>query len=107
MQSRLLLNFVFARLASPCVAILAIALLCTSAIPAAAQLPETEVPGTSPAGKIEAPTPRVSAGRATPTAKPNPSGSNLPKAEPVAPKARIGDAPNLPGSGRQDTVPGG
>jgi hypothetical protein len=93
-------------LAIPWLAVFAIAVFCASAIPAAAQAPEFAVPGTSPAGKIAAPTPRVAAGQPTPTAKPDPSGGNLPKGEPVEPKAHPGDVPNLPGSGAREAVPG-
>jgi hypothetical protein len=90
-------------------AALAVALLCASAYHAAAQLPQEEVPGTSPAGSIDRPTPTVRPGQPTP--KPqidrlNPSSPNLPPPEPVAPKEHPGDPPNIPGSGHRDVVPG-
>jgi hypothetical protein len=47
-------------------AFLAVALLCASAYHAAAQLPQEEVPGTSPAGSIDRPTPTVRPGQPTP-----------------------------------------
>jgi hypothetical protein len=87
---------------------LAVALLCASAYHAAAQLPEEEVPGTSPAG-TDRPTPTVRPSQPTPKVQIdhlNPSNPNLPPPEPVAPKQHPGDPPNLPGSGRRDVVPG-
>jgi hypothetical protein len=59
---------------------LAVALLCASGHHAAAQLPREEVPGTSPAGSVDRPTPTVRRGQPTP--KPqidrlNPSSPNL------------------------------
>ena len=85
-----------------------VVLLWALATPAAVfcQLPESEVPGSSPAGKMQ----QMDRGRTPtdpqrqPTAKtPDP---NYPKPEPVAPRKSPDSAPNLPGSGRKDAVPG-
>ncbi len=78
--------------------ILVVVLLCTSV---RAELPQSEVPGASPAGRDDPK--QKPANRLTPSPKPEP---NFPKPEPVAPKEHPNDAPSLPGSGRQDTVPG-
>lgn len=71
-----------------------------------AQLPESEVPGSSPAGKMQqmdrSRVPKDPARHPTPQT-PDP---NFPKAEPVAPRKSPGSPPPLPGSGRQDVVPG-
>jgi hypothetical protein len=84
-------------------------LVAATVMPAAAELPEKHIPGESPAGPPQFPTPTVNPGRPTPkpqTDKLRPSNPNLPQPEPVAPKQKPSDAPNLPGSGRQEPVPG-
>ena len=85
----------------PVVPLLAAALLLGTPIGVRAELPKSEIPGASPAGTDDPK--QAPANRRTPTPKPDP---NFPKPEPVAPKDHPSDAPNLPGSGRQDPVPG-
>jgi hypothetical protein len=82
---------------------LALGLALAALADARAQLPKSQVPGASPAGKMDDPTPRIPAGQTTPTARPDP---NFPTPEPVAPKGKPDEAPSLPGSGRTDVVPG-
>jgi hypothetical protein len=71
-----------------------------------AELPESEVPGSSPAGKMEqrdrSRTP-ADPHRQPTASTPDP---NYPAPEPVAPRKNPDSAPNLPGSGRKDVVPG-
>jgi hypothetical protein len=67
--------------------------------PAHSELPASEVPGSSPAGAAATPTPE---GVPTPMFR----DPNFPKPEPVAPRSEPDSPPSLPGSGRQDTVPG-
>ena len=89
--------------------LLAAAFVAASVVPVAAEMPETKIPGESPAGAPLPPSPTANPGHPTPkpqTDKLHPSQSNLPTPEPVAPNARPGGAPNLPGSGRQEPVPG-
>lgn len=84
-------------------------LLAATVMPAAAQLPKHEIPGESPAGLPQSATPTVNPGRPTPkpqSDKLHPSNPNLPPPQPVAPKEKPSAAPNLPGSGRQEPVPG-
>ena len=88
------------------IAPLMIALVAGSAIaPARAQLPEAEVPGSSPAGKMQqmdrSRVPKDPARHPTPQT-PDP---NFPKPEPVAPRKSPDSPPPLPGSGRQEPVP--
>ena len=75
-------------------------------VAAEAQLPQSEVPGASPAGKMEqmdrSRIPKDPANQPTPQT-PDP---NYPKPEPVAPRKSSDSAVPLPGSGRQDVVPG-
>src|SRR5262249_26053604 len=78
-------------------------------VPAGAQQPQEELPGKSPAGSVDRPTPKIPPGQ--PRQKPqidreHPSSPNLPAPEPLAPKKHPGDPPSLPGSGRRDVVPG-
>jgi hypothetical protein len=85
--------------------VLLVAALATPS-PAVCQLPESEVPGSSPVGKMQQMDRRrtPSDPQRQPTAMtPDP---NYPKPEPVAPPKSPDDAPNLPGSGRKDVVPG-
>jgi len=94
------------RRSRPLIAPLVIALVAASAIaPARAQLPESEVPGSSPAGKMQqldrSRVPKDPARHPTPQT-PDP---NFPKPEPVAPRKGPESAPPLPGSGRQEPVP--
>ena len=74
-------------------------------VTAHAQLPEGEVPGSSPAGKMEqmdrSRVPKDPARHPTPQT-PDP---NFPKPEPVAPRKNPESPPPLPGSGRQEPVP--
>jgi len=83
----------------------AFALFCVAflfgAIVARGEVPKSDIPGASPAGTDDPS--QKPANRRTPTPKPDP---NFPKPEPVAPKDHPSEAPNLPGSGRQDAVPG-
>ena len=84
-------------------------LVAAAAMPTGAELPKQKIPGESPAGPPLSPTPTVNPGRPTPqpqTNKLRPSDPNLPRPEPVAPEHEPGGAPNLPGSGRQEPVPG-
>jgi len=85
----------------PFLSLLAAALLVASPIAVVAEMPKSEIPGASPAGTDDPK--QAPANRRTPTPKIDP---NFPKPEPVAPKEHPSDAPNLPGSGRQDAVPG-
>src|SRR5262249_39331036 len=79
------------------------------AAPAAAELPKETIPGEPPAGGPPPRTPAARRGRPTPrpqTDSLRPSNPNLPKPEPVAPREIPSGPPSLPGSGRQDVVPG-
>ena len=66
---------------------------------ARAVVPSSEVPGSSPAGAAPTATPE---GIPTPAAR----DPNFPKPEPLAPRRRPDSPPSLPGSGRQDPIPG-
>ena len=69
-------------------------------------LPSSEVPGSSPAGRLpdatNHPERHPSPSQPTPLIR----GWNLPTPEPLAPRDNPKSAPSLPGSGRQDVVPG-
>jgi hypothetical protein len=72
---------------------------------ASTPLPSSEVPGSSPAGRMPDGTGRHM-DKPTPSA-PTPliRGQNFPSPEPVAPKAGPKSPESLPGSGRRDVVP--
>jgi len=76
-----------------------------TATTARAQVPESDVPGSSPAGKMEhvdrSHVPKDPARHPTPQT----SDPNYPKPEPLAPRTTPDSPPPLPGSGPQEPVP--